>query len=163
MTAGKKRGLTVGMKSGEETYELGHEVWLLGDSHLKNMHHKLKGVSVTSISGGRLEHARLNLACYRSLIQYETLFLLIGGNDLSHHVNGHQMYSSLESLVKWVVNRFPGLNVVTGTLVPRGQVGYVDASLFVDRQIQQASHNHHHFYHKLFIERGFKRSWQIQR
>ena len=87
---------------------------------------------------------------------------MIGGNDLSRHVNGYFMYSSIENLVKWVVRRFPQLQVVTGTLIPRKDAGFVDASLFVDRQIQQVSANHHHFYHKMFIERGFRRSWQIQ-
>ena len=52
---------------------------------------------------------------------------------------------------------------MTGTLIPCKDVGFVDASMFVDRQIQQVSSKHHHFYHKMFVERGFKRSWQIQR
>ena len=134
---------------------------VIGDSHLRNTHYKLKGVSVTSISGGRIEHARLNLGGYRSLLQFDVLFILIGGNDLSHSMGGEQLYHRLENLVKWVISRFSRISVVTGSLVPRGQPGFVEASLFVDRQIQQVSPHHHHFQHKLFIERGYQRAWHI--
>ena len=75
--------MLVDVKEADETYSEKHKIWILGDSHVRNLHNTLWHTSVTCISGGRLEHAHMNLRCYKSLKQYGILCLLIGGNDLS--------------------------------------------------------------------------------
>ena len=59
--------------------------------------------------------------------------------------------------------RFPHLSIVTGTILPRDQNNFVEASLFIDRRIVQVMPSHHHFMHKLFINRGYQRVWGIKK
>ena len=147
----EKCDLKVDIKSGDETYSEQHNVWILGDSHVRNLHNCMRQKSVTCIVGGRLIHAEMNLKCYRSLKQYDVLCILIGGNDLSRHRNGYKMYEDIEKLVKWIASRYSNLQIVTGTFIPRGEIGFVGASMFMDRKIEQVSSRHHHFYHKMFL------------
>ena len=158
----EKRDMVVDVKSADETYSENHKIWILGDSHVRNLHNSLWQTSVTCIGGGRLQHVQMNLRCYRSLRQYEVLCLLIGGNNLSRHKNGYRMYEDVERLVRWIAFRFSNLQIVTGSFIPRGEKGFMGASMFVNRKIEQASSRHHHFYHKMFLRRGSKRSWEIQ-
>ena len=158
-----KRDLMVGDKKGEESYKRSDKVWLIGDSHLKNIHFTMEGVSIMSISGGRLEHVRWNLLEYQSLEQFDTIFILAGGNDLSRSMNAVEVCRNLEKLVGWIGTRFPHLVIATRTILPRDQNNFVEASLFIDRRIVQVLPHHHHFMHKLFINRGHHRVWGIRK
>ena len=94
--------MKVGDKRGQESYKESDKVWFLGDSHLTSSHFRMEGVSVTHISGGRLEHVRWNLLKYQSLQQYDTIFILAGGNDLSRSMDAVEVCMNMEKLVGWV-------------------------------------------------------------
>lgn len=124
----------------------------MGDSHISHLHERLPGLTSTSIRGGRLNHI-IEYTNQCDLKHYEMIIIVAGGNDISGQKgSGNEMAGRTMDLARKLQLKWPGLKVVTTSLIPRelretkktSKYDFFEEAISFDNLILKVSDDHHH-------------------